>query len=151
MGEKIQQASRHQVFLWPQRTNAQGWDETTGKREVGKSPTLLFSFLPKQKKINASQLSSGRTQNKGGIGGAKKCLHMHESLRTSNKRYSQLAEAVKPGESTTGVLYCARNLVMVQIPGEKTRAHHPVWVLNFFFSVSWQNRLTPNLSPLGVF
>lgn len=45
---------------------------------------------------------------------------MHESLRTSNKRYSQLAEAVKPGESTTGVLYCARNLVMVQIPGEKT-------------------------------
>ena len=41
--------------------------------------------------------------------------------------HSQLAEAVQPCESTTGVLDCARNLIVVQIPGEeRQKAQHPV-------------------------
>ena len=35
--------------------------------------------------------------------------------------HSQLAEAVQRCESATGVLDCARNLIVVQIPGEETQ------------------------------
>lgn len=45
---------------------------------------------------------------------------MREPDTLQTPRYSQLAETLEPRKSATGVLYCARNLIMVQIPGEQT-------------------------------
>lgn len=63
-------------------------------------------------------------------------------------RYSQLAQTVKPRKSTAGVLYCARNLVMVQIPGEETERRLTIQPeFSTLFNIKWENRRTPSLRP----
>lgn len=44
---------------------------------------------------------------------------MEGLLRKSEGRHSQLVEAVQSREGPVGVLYCARDVVMVQLPVEK--------------------------------
>lgn len=41
--------------------------------------------------------------------------------RKERRRHSQLVEAVQSGEGPVGVLYCARDVVMVQLPAENER------------------------------
>lgn len=63
-------------------------------------------------------------------------------------RYSQLAQIVEARESAAGVLYCARNLVMVQIPGEETeRSLTTQPEFSTLFNLRWENRRTPAGSP----
>lgn len=44
---------------------------------------------------------------------------MEGILRKNEGRHSQLVEAVQSREGPVGVLYCARDVVMVQLPVEK--------------------------------
>lgn len=63
-------------------------------------------------------------------------------------RYSQLAQTVEPRKSAAGVLYCARNLVMVQIPGEETERRLTIQPeFSTLFNIKWENRRTPSVHP----
>ena len=118
MVEKLQKASRHQV-LSPKEINAQGIMRPLAREKLGclSLSYPYFSSQIKEDKYQPGPLAGlegrrhGRSQEPSSHAGAP---------RTSKRRYSQLAEAVKSHKSTTGIFYCARNLVMVQIPGEKT-------------------------------
>lgn len=74
------------------------------------------SLMRISSQTKGKKLSSGRAHNKGGGGQERLHARAPQNLPT---RYSQLAEAVEPRKSTTGVLYGARNLIMVQLPAEE--------------------------------
>lgn len=44
-----------------------------------------------------------------------------ESKERMEGKHSQLVEAVQSGEGPVGVLYCARDVIMVQLPAENER------------------------------
>lgn len=108
---------------------------------------LFRVFSPNKRKINASQPCSSWAQNKGGVGEPEnRCAPATEARA---RRYSQLAETVEPRESTTGVLYRARNLVMVQIPGQERERRLTIQPeFSTLFNIKWEKRQTPTL-PAG--
>ena len=85
----------------------------------------MQTFLSKQKNNECANATWGGPTTTvvcvlGGAGAWKEAP-LCTSPTDRSGPHSQLAEAVQPCESATGVLDCARNLIVVQIPGEETQ------------------------------